>query len=88
MVDQILNSDEENLNLFLEERARRNNFWANLKLLRVEYQKANSVFDPYEFEEWITDNYGIKLNFVGSNIGGDYTILDEKKYIIYLLKFQ
>lgn len=88
LVDKVLNSDEENLKLFLEERNRRNNFWATLKVLRTEFQVEHEQFDAYVFEDWVEKKYGIKLNFVEGGIGGDYRVVDEQKYLIYLLKFQ
>ena len=90
MIDSALKLDKENHDSFLEERKRRNNFWSTLNLLRTEYQVNHPQFDAYEFEKWVTEKYGIKLNFVGphNHIGGDYQIVDEQKYLIYLLKFQ
>jgi hypothetical protein len=87
-INEMLKLDKENHDSFLEERARRNNFWNILKLLRTEYQIDHNQFDAYEFEEWVREQYGIQLNFVGGDIGGDYQVVDEKKYLIYLLKFQ
>lgn len=88
LVQEVLESDDSNFKEFLEERNRRNNFWATLKILRTEYQLHHPQFDAYEFEEWVSNKYGIQLNFVDNNIGGDYQVVDEKKYLIYLLKFQ
>ena len=33
-------------------------------------------------------NYGIKMNIVDGNITDGYRIMDEKKYLIFLLKYQ
>jgi hypothetical protein len=88
LVNAVMQSDQEALEAFHSDRKRRNDFWSILKKLRDEYQSENAQFDAYEFEEWITDKYGIQLNFVEGNIGGDYQIVDEQKYIVYLLKFQ
>jgi hypothetical protein len=33
------------------------------------------------------EHYGIKLNLVDGNITDGYRIVDEKKYLVFLLKF-
>jgi hypothetical protein len=45
-------------------------------------------FDAYDFEDYIEANYGIKMNIVDGNITDGYKVMDEKKYLIFLLKFQ
>jgi hypothetical protein len=88
LVNAVMQGDQEAIEALHSDRKRRNDFWATLKKLRDEFQNEHTNFDAYEFEEWITDKYGIKLNFVEGNIGGDYQIVDEQKYILYVLKFQ
>ena len=39
------------------------------------------------FEDYMEEHYGIKLNLVDGNITDGYRIVDEKKYLIFLLKF-
>lgn len=45
-------------------------------------------FDAFDFEDYIEANYGIKMQIVNGNITDGYKVMDEKKYIIFLLKFQ
>jgi hypothetical protein len=87
-VQEVLESDDANFKEFSEERDRRISFWTTLKLLRTEYQVTHYEFDAYDFEKWVEEHYGIKLNFVDGNIGGDYQVVDEKKYLVYVLKFK
>jgi sensor histidine kinase regulating citrate/malate metabolism len=76
----------------LDRRKKRWEYWAALKKLRHEYMQTldelNGQFDAYDFEDYIEANYGIKMNLVDGNITDDYIIMDEKKYLIFLLKFQ
>ena len=49
---------------------------------------ASGEFDAFDFEDYIEANYGIKMNIVDGNITDGYKIMDEKKYLIFLLKYQ
>jgi hypothetical protein len=69
-------------------RKRRWDYWAALKLVRKEYMEQNREFDAYDFEDYLVGKYGVKMNIVNGNITDGYKIVDEKKYLIFLLKFQ
>ena len=69
-------------------RKRRWDYWAALKLVRKEYMEQNREFDAYDFEDYLEGKYGVKMNIVNGNITDGYKIVDEKKYLIFLLKFQ
>ena len=69
-------------------RKRRWDYWAALKLVRKEYMEQNREFDAYDFEDYLVGQYGLKMNIVSGNITDGYEIVDEKKYLIFLLKFQ
>jgi hypothetical protein len=72
----------------IEQRKKRWDYWAALKLVRKEYMSQNKEFDAYDFEDYLVGQYGIKMNIVNGNITDGYEIVDEKKYLIFLLKFQ
>ena len=72
----------------LDFRKRRWDYWAALKLVRKEYMLQNKEFDAYDFEDYLIGQYGIRMNIVNGNITDGYEIVDEKKYLIFLLKFQ
>lgn len=73
-------------------RKQRWDYWAALKEVRKEYMKSldelNGQFDAFDFEDYIEANYGIKMNIVDGNITDGYKIMDEKKYLVFLLKFK
>ena len=69
-------------------RKRRWDYWAALKLVRKEYMEQYTEFDAYDFEDYLEGKYGVKMNIVNGNITDGYKIVDEKKYLIFLLKFQ
>ena len=74
----------------IDQRKKRWDYWAALKQIRKEYMRdaMNGEFDAFDFEDYIEENYGIKMNIVDGNITDGYKIMDEKKYIVFLLKYQ
>jgi hypothetical protein len=72
----------------IERRKNRWNYWEALKKIRKEYMEQNKEFDAYDFEDYLVGQYGLKMNIVNGNITDGYEIVDEKKYLIFLLKFQ
>jgi hypothetical protein len=86
VVPKIQDYDDDDPNI--EQRKKRWDYWAALKLVRKEYMAQNKDFDAYDFEDYIIGQYGIKMNIVNGNITDGYEIVDEKKYLIFLLKFQ
>jgi hypothetical protein len=85
-IPHIQDYDDDDPNL--DFRKRRWDYWAALKLVRKEYMEQNKQFDAYDFEDYLVGQYGLKMNIVGGNITDGYEIVDEKKYLIFLLKFQ
>jgi hypothetical protein len=75
-----------------DQRKKRWDYWAALKQVRQEYMSildtSSNQFDAYEFEDYLENNYGVKMNMVNGNITDGYKIMDEKKYLLFLLKFQ
>lgn len=76
----------------MEFRKNRWNYWEALKKVRREYMEDDAVlagqFDAFDFEDYLVENYGLKMNIVNGNITDGYEIVDEKKYLIFLLKYQ
>jgi hypothetical protein len=85
-IPHIQDYDDDDPNL--DFRKRRWNYWEALKKVRKEYMEQNREFDAYDFEDYLTGQYGVKMNIVNGNITDGYEIVDEKKYLIFLLKFQ
>jgi hypothetical protein len=74
----------------IEKRKQRWNYWNALKIVRKEYLEKTKTknFDAYAFEDYLEKHYGVKMNIVNGNITDGYKIMDEKLYLIFLLKFQ
>jgi hypothetical protein len=85
-IPQIQDYDDDDPNI--DQRRNRWNYWEALKKVRKEYMEQNKEFDAYDFEDYLIGQYGLKMNIVNGNITDGYEIVDEKKYLIFLLKFQ
>ena len=85
-IPQIQDYDDDDP--LIEQRRNRWNYWEALKKVRKEYMLQNKEFDAYDFEDYLVGQYGLKMNIVNGNITDGYEIVDEKKYLIFLLKFQ
>jgi hypothetical protein len=88
IISPIQDYDDDDPNI--EQRKRRWDYWAALKQIRKEYMQdaATIEFDAFDFEDYIEANYGIKMQIVNGNITDGYKVVDEKKYLIFLLKYQ
>ena len=71
----------------IEFRRNRWKYWAALKKIQKEYQATGIEFDAYNFEDYMKEQYGIQLAILDGNITDGYRIVDEKKYLVFLLKF-
>lgn len=85
-VPQIQDYDDDDPNI--DQRKNRWNYWEALKKVRKEFMAQNKEFDAYDFEDYLIGQYGIRMHIVNGNITDGYEIVDEKKYLIFLLKFQ
>ena len=85
-IPQIQDYDDDDP--LIKQRKNRWNYWEALKKVRKEYMAQNSEFDAYDFEDYLIGQYGIRMHIVNGNITDGYEIVDEKKYLIFLLKFQ
>lgn len=69
-------------------------YWSRLRGARQEYADDTgnpldpvSVNDTNGFYYWMQRKYGIKLEFVDGNISGAYTVIDQKKLTLFLLRY-
>jgi hypothetical protein len=85
-IPQIQDYDDDDPEI--DKRKNRWNYWEALKKVRKEYMAQNKEFDAYDFEDYLIGQYGLRMNIVNGNITDGYEIVDEKKYLIFLLKFQ
>jgi hypothetical protein len=51
------------------------------------YPESLGAAHNRNFFAWVLDQYGIQLEFDGENVCLDYSIRDEKKYMMFVLKY-
>ena len=76
-----------------EQRRKRDHYWAMLYNARQEFLKlteqasAEYDIDPGAFYYYLTQNYGLQVETFDGKITGDYVVVNEQKYLIFLMKF-
>lgn len=69
-------------------RRNRMKYWQSLKNARKEFMEhRNGDWDEYFFKKWLLEKYGLEMNTQSGNITDSYKIVDEKKHLVYILKF-
>lgn len=77
-----------------EDRKRnRNKYWAMLRKANADYLKLTEQASiEYElgqgaFYYYLQQNYGLKVELIDGKIAGDYHVVDEQKYLLFVLKY-
>lgn len=76
-----------------ERKQKRNSYWAMLRKANADYIKlTEQAAIEYELGEgafyyYLQHNYGLKVELIDGKIAGEYHIVDEKKYLLFLLKY-
>lgn len=72
---------------------KRNAYWKALGSARKEFNTVNDTTpvnlhrdDSTRFKIWLLDTYGVEMYYQGTNISGQFKVVDEPKYTIFLLK--
>jgi hypothetical protein len=66
-------------------------WWRTLFTLKREYESSLHSFDSIatDFDWWLAANHGVGLNRdTDGDIMVEYTITDEKKHLVFLLKYR
>lgn len=83
--------DWNEVHLSLDYKTRRNNYWVMLKRARHDYHKLvkQEGNDPNDgsFYIYMESQHGLRVILEGGLIGAHYEIVDEKKYVMFLMKY-
>lgn len=61
---------------------RRDEHWARLRRAWTECPS-----DYMQRYQWLEEKWGLRVHMADDMITDEYTVVDEKKYLMYLLKF-
>ena len=88
LVETYFASFEEELLFLQEQRKKREEYWARIRIAQEHYKKLYGVPVSQDlFWDWLKKEYGVAPKFFYGNISEDYEIVDEKLYLLFLLKF-
>ena len=60
---------------------KRDEHWARLRNAWAECDLS------YKHRDWLEEKWGLRVHMADDMITDEYTVVDEKKYLMYLLKF-
>ena len=61
-------------------------YFVRLRRVKAEWDQSR-LPERSEFQEYLKENYGIKMKIGSDGIDVAYDIIDEKKHTLFLLKF-
>jgi len=75
--------------IFRPYREKRNRYWEILRMARNNANKLSGrILNDKEFQKFLNDTYGIQPEYDNNgNYTAEYTVIDEKKYLLLLLKY-
>jgi hypothetical protein len=84
--------EQQYLKWEVERQQKRNTYWVMLKRARNEYYDLLAGVPDVgmrenDFYYYMQHNYGVKVNLVDGKIDSSYQIIDEKKHMLFLLKY-
>ena len=85
--------EAEDIPSLQEQRRKRDQYWKMLYNARQEYLKltdqeaAEFNINTSAFFYYLKQHYGLQVETVDGKITGEYTVIDEKKYLLFLMKF-
>lgn len=91
--DTFIPMEADDLVALHEQRRKRDQYWAMLYGARQEFLKLTEQAQAeYEtpmgaFFYYLKQNYGLQVELIDGQIAGEYSVIDEKKYLMFLMKF-
>jgi hypothetical protein len=91
--DSFIPMEVEDIISLQEQRRKRDQYWKMLYEARQEFLRITGL--AAEYEEWasrglyhyVEHMYGLRVELIDGKITGEYAVIDEKKYLLFLLKF-
>ena len=91
--DVFIPMELDDLRILQEQKKQRDRYWRMLYHARQDFLRLTDQVsieydvDPGAFFYFLKHNYGLQVDTVDGQITGDYTVIDEKKYLLFLLKY-
>ncbi len=91
--DAFIPMEAKDLEALQQQRKKRDQYWSMLRRAKTDFIKlTDQACLEYEIGEdafyyYLRQNYGLQVELIDGKIAGDYVIVDEQKYLLFLLKF-
>lgn len=90
--DAFIPMETHDINAVQVQREKRDQYWRMLYHARQDFLILTSQaweydVDPGAFFYFLKQNYGLQVATIDGQITGDYAVVDEKKYLLFLLKY-
>jgi hypothetical protein len=76
-----------------ERKTKRYRYWSMLRNAKDEFVRVTEqesidyTTDPGAFYHYVKHHYGLQVETMDSRITSEYAVVDEKKYLLFLMKF-
>lgn len=93
MEDNFIPMEPDDFVILQAQRNKRDNYWAMLYEARQEFLKltqqaaAEYDTDPGAFYYYLKQNYGLQVETIDGKITGEYAVVNEQKYLLFIMKF-
>lgn len=82
---------EENFNQWEQDRrARRMTYWNKLRLARADYFNETVETEHPDlggFRYWMERKWGVAIEIIDGNVGSEYVVKDEHKFLLFQMKY-
>jgi len=63
-------------------------YWSNLQAMLKEFDAEKGYTETTDVFQWIENKYGLRpVRASDGTITDDYKVVDEKKFLVYILKY-
>lgn len=91
--DALIPMEAEDIPSLQEQRKKRDQYWTMLRRAKLDFIKLTDQSGEYYPDEegafyyYLRHNYGLQVELIDGKIAGEYAVVDEKKYLLFLMKF-
>lgn len=87
----VTNQFEANFNQWEQDRrARRMAYWDKLRMARADYFNE-TVEEKHPdlggFRYWMERRWGVAIEIIDGNVGSEYVVKDEQKFLLFQMKY-
>ena len=90
--DAFIPMEEQDIDSVQKQKKKRDQYWTMLFRARQDFltlttQAWEYDTDPGAFFYFLKQNYGLQVATLDGKITSEYAVVDEKKYLLFLLKY-